>query len=72
MPAELVEILPGQPLQRKLNAQETPDLIKFACRSPVANAVSIASFGRQCLQLDAGGKLVGAIIIPLRCAQQPR
>ncbi|KXJ89668.1 ribonuclease H-like domain-containing protein [Microdochium bolleyi] len=58
MPAELVRIMPGQPLQRKLNAAETPELIKFACRSPVANAQSITSFGRQCLQLDASQKLL--------------
>ncbi|KAH7012525.1 ribonuclease H-like domain-containing protein [Microdochium trichocladiopsis] len=57
MPAEAVEIIPGQPLQRKLNARETPTLITFACRSPVANATSITTFGRKCLQLDNNEKL---------------
>lgn len=61
MPAEAVEIIPGQPLQRKLNAQETATLIKFACRSPVANAISITTFGRKSLQLDNNTKLVRVV-----------
>jgi len=57
MPAEAVEIIPGQPLQRKLNARETQNMITFACRSPVANATSITTFGRKSLKLDDSREL---------------
>ena len=52
MPAELVTILDGQPLRRKLTPNETRDMINFSCRSPFANATSISTFGRQVLGLD--------------------
>lgn len=50
-PAELVELIDGQPLRRKLTADETRDMIEFACRSPVANATSIVTTGRSALSL---------------------
>ncbi|KAI0009229.1 Piwi-domain-containing protein [Xylariaceae sp. FL0662B] len=58
MPAELVEILPGQPLLRKTTPDETAEMIEFACRSPWANATSIATIGRRTLGLDGNKKLL--------------
>lgn len=52
MPAELVDVLDGQPLRRKTTPNETRDMINFSCRSPFANATSIATFGRQVLGLE--------------------
>ncbi|KAI1173532.1 ribonuclease H-like domain-containing protein [Nemania sp. FL0916] len=52
MPADLVEIIDGQPLQRKTNPGETRDMILFACRSPFANATSVSEAGRKVLGLD--------------------
>lgn len=61
MPAELVEVVPGQAVRRKLNPLETSNMITIACRSPVANLTSIASVGRSTLQLDNNPKLVRRI-----------
>ncbi|KAI0864607.1 Piwi-domain-containing protein [Xylaria cubensis] len=52
MPAELVEVLDGQPVRRKTTAEETRSMITFSCRSPFANAKSISTYGRQVLGLD--------------------
>ncbi|KAI0539100.1 ribonuclease H-like domain-containing protein [Xylaria digitata] len=52
MPAELVEIIDGQPLRRKTTPDETRGMINFSCRSPYANATSISTYGRQVLGLD--------------------
>ncbi|KAI1416524.1 Piwi-domain-containing protein [Hypoxylon sp. FL1857] len=57
MPAELLEVIPGQVLKRKTTADETAQMILFACRSPVANATSIMSMGRRVLGLDGSPKL---------------
>lgn len=57
IPAELVEIIPGQPLRRKTNPAETAQMILSACRSPFANATSLTTIGRVCLNLDANPKL---------------
>ncbi|KAI1380391.1 Piwi-domain-containing protein [Hypoxylon crocopeplum] len=57
MPAELLEVIPGQPLTRKTTPDETAEMITFACRSPWANATSIAEMGRKCLGLDTSQKL---------------
>ncbi|OTB09514.1 hypothetical protein M426DRAFT_50484 [Hypoxylon sp. CI-4A] len=57
MPAELLEVIPGQPLARKTTPDETATMITFACRSPFANASSITSVGRQLLGLDNNSKL---------------
>ncbi|EMR72688.1 putative qde2-like protein [Eutypa lata UCREL1] len=57
MPAELVEVIPGQPLKRKTNPAETAQMILSACRSPFANATSITTIGRMCLKLDQNPKL---------------
>ncbi|KAI1259434.1 ribonuclease H-like domain-containing protein [Xylariaceae sp. FL1019] len=52
VPAELVEIIDGQPLRRKTTGDETTGMINFSCRSPFANATSIINTGRQVLGLD--------------------
>jgi eukaryotic translation initiation factor 2C len=52
MPAELVDVNPGQALRRKTTAEETRQMIEVACRSPAANALSITTFGRSVLGLD--------------------
>ncbi|KAI8635585.1 Piwi-domain-containing protein [Xylariaceae sp. FL1651] len=57
MPAEFVEVLDGQPLQRKTTADETRGMIDFSCRSPFANATSISTYGRQVLGLDISDAL---------------
>ncbi len=62
MPAELVEVIPGQPLKRKTNPAETAQMILSACRSPFANAMSLTTIGRACLNLDQNSKLVGDLI----------
>ncbi|KAI1141519.1 Piwi-domain-containing protein [Hypoxylon sp. FL0543] len=58
MPAELLEVIPGQVLKRKTLPDETAQMILFACRSPVANATSIMTMGRRVLGLDGNPKLV--------------
>ncbi|KAI1496693.1 ribonuclease H-like domain-containing protein [Biscogniauxia marginata] len=57
MPAELLKIIPGQPVLRKTTPDETRDMINFSCRSPVANATSIAAMGRTVLGLDGNKSL---------------
>ncbi|KAI0839762.1 Piwi-domain-containing protein [Hypoxylon sp. FL0890] len=57
MPAELLEVIPGQVLKRKTSPDETAQMILFACRSPFANATSIMSMGRRVLGLDGNPKL---------------
>lgn len=57
MPAELLEIIPGQTLKRKTTGEETAKMILFACRSPWANATSIMNEGRKCLGLDSNKAL---------------
>ncbi|KAI1437075.1 Piwi-domain-containing protein [Xylaria sp. CBS 124048] len=57
MPAEFVRILDGQAMKRKTNSDETRGMIEFACRSPFANATSIAKYGRQVLGLDTSENL---------------
>ncbi|KAL6409509.1 hypothetical protein AUP68_05884 [Ilyonectria robusta] len=54
VPAEFVEIQPGQSVKAKLMPRETTDMVNFACRSPYANAFSITNDGRGALGLDDG------------------
>ncbi|KAF7541061.1 hypothetical protein G7Z17_g12040 [Cylindrodendrum hubeiense] len=54
VPAEFVEIQPGQSVKAKLLPRETTDMVNFACRSPYANAFSITNDGRGALGLDDG------------------
>ncbi|KAK8069611.1 eukaryotic translation initiation factor 2C 3 [Apiospora phragmitis] len=52
IPAEFVTVKPGQAVRRKTTPEETREMIEFTCRSPFANATSIATLGRQSLGLD--------------------
>ncbi|KAK7408739.1 hypothetical protein QQX98_009096 [Neonectria punicea] len=52
VPAEFVEIQPGQSVKAKLMPRETTEMVNFACRSPYANAFSITNDGRGALGLD--------------------
>lgn len=42
-PAEVVSIISGQSVKAKLTMDETSEMLKFACRSPYANAFSLTS-----------------------------
>ncbi|KAI2628255.1 ribonuclease H-like domain-containing protein [Xylaria nigripes] len=52
MPAEFLRALPGQPLKRSINQDETRQMIEFSCRNPYDNAMSIWKAGRHALGLD--------------------
>ncbi|KAJ4312409.1 hypothetical protein N0V84_009945 [Fusarium piperis] len=52
VPAEFVEIQPGQSVKAKLTSRESTEMVNFACRSPYANALSITTDGRETLGLD--------------------
>ncbi|KAI0164196.1 ribonuclease H-like domain-containing protein [Xylariaceae sp. FL1272] len=77
VPAELVTIIDGQPLKRKTNGDETKEMINFSCRSPFANATSIATLGRQILGLDGGehltafGVKVGQSLLTVQARELP-
>jgi eukaryotic translation initiation factor 2C len=53
VPAEFVEILPGQSLKAKLSLNDQSAMINFSCRTASVNAMSITTGGRQLLSLDA-------------------
>lgn len=57
LPAEVCVMLPGQPVKRKLNSQQTQEMIKFACRTPAQNATSIVQDGKQVLSLKDNSTL---------------
>ncbi|KAL2150876.1 hypothetical protein VTH82DRAFT_7439 [Thermothelomyces myriococcoides] len=50
--AELCALVPGQPLKAKLSPQEQDSMIRFACRPPPDNALSVTTSARQLLALD--------------------
>ncbi|KAF5019913.1 hypothetical protein F66182_8075 [Fusarium sp. NRRL 66182] len=52
IPAEFVEIQPGQSVKAKLNSRESTQMVNFACRTPYANALSITTDARETLGLD--------------------
>ncbi|PGH12484.1 hypothetical protein AJ79_04228 [Helicocarpus griseus UAMH5409] len=49
LPAEVCEVLPGQPANAKLTPNQTQNMIKFAVKRPVENARSIVTNGSQAL-----------------------
>lgn len=51
LPSEACQVLPGQPLGKKLSPDATRLMIEFACRQPKANAESITGEGRKILCL---------------------
>jgi eukaryotic translation initiation factor 2C len=52
VPAEVIEIQPGQAIKASLTMDETTAMLDFACRSPYANALSISTASRQVLEVD--------------------
>ncbi|KAL7907166.1 ribonuclease H-like domain-containing protein [Trichoderma velutinum] len=52
IPAEMVEIQPGQAIKATLTMEETTAMLEFACRSPYSNALSISAASRQALDHD--------------------
>lgn len=52
VPAEMIEIQPGQSVKAALTMEETTAMLDFACRSPYANALSISTASRKALGLD--------------------
>ncbi|KAB5566569.1 post-transcriptional gene silencing protein QDE-2 [Coniochaeta sp. 2T2.1] len=52
VPAEFCTLVGGQPVKAKLDPTEQDAMIKFACRKPVDNAISITNNGRKVLGLD--------------------
>ncbi|KAL7810164.1 Piwi domain-containing protein [Trichoderma gracile] len=52
VPAELIEIQPGQSVKAALSMEETTAMLDFACRSPYSNALSISTASRKALGLD--------------------
>ena len=51
IPAECCQVLPGQASMKKLSADQTAAMIRFACRKPLLNAQSITFDGPQVLGL---------------------
>lgn len=77
MPAELVKVVEGQALRRKTTPGETDEMIRFACRSPFANATSVNDMGRRTLGLDGNDTLkdfgitVGGTMLTVRGRELP-
>lgn len=45
IPAEVAEVVSGQPFRNKLPDDTTSSMINFACNTPVDNATSIEKIG---------------------------
>ena len=52
LPAEVCEVLPGQPAGSKLSPAQTQQMIKFAVRGPAQNAQSIVMNGARVLGIN--------------------
>ncbi|KAF3937824.1 hypothetical protein ABW19_dt0206716 [Dactylella cylindrospora] len=83
MPAELCTVAPGQPYKGNLESENTAELIKFACRPPTRNALTITSAGIKALghapgtanQVMTGFKIKldpHMVIVPARILQAPQ
>ncbi|KEY66842.1 hypothetical protein S7711_05196 [Stachybotrys chartarum IBT 7711] len=51
-PAEYITIPAGQKVLARLTGEETTDMLRFACRTPFKNALSISTDSREILELD--------------------
>jgi eukaryotic translation initiation factor 2C len=51
MPAEYCNVLPGQSSMKKLSPDQTASMIRFACKRPHLNAMSITEDGLETLGL---------------------
>jgi eukaryotic translation initiation factor 2C len=52
LPAQVCEVMPGQPANAKLSPAQTQQMIRFAVRKPTYNAQSIVMSGGQLLGFD--------------------
>ena len=52
IPAEVCEVLPGQPAMSRLSPLQTAQMIKFAVCKPTLNAQAIASSGGRLLGFE--------------------
>ena len=52
LPAQVCEVLPGQPATAKLSPQQTAQMIRFAVRKPTYNAKDITTTGGRLLGFD--------------------
>lgn len=55
LPAEVCEVMPGQPYNRPLQPRQTQQMIRFAVRRPRENANSIVNQGFQTTGLSPEG-----------------
>lgn len=55
LPAQVCEILPGQPANSKLDAGQTQQMIRFAVQRPQENMAAIAGDGRATVGLTSPG-----------------
>ncbi|OJJ41764.1 hypothetical protein ASPWEDRAFT_285619 [Aspergillus wentii DTO 134E9] len=53
LPADVCQVLPGQPSNSKLSPSQTQRMIRFAVRKPAQNAQSIITSGVQTLGLES-------------------
>src|SRR4051812_35426868 len=53
LPAEACELLPGQVVKRRLDGNQTKEMLDFACRRPWLNGDSIVGDGKAVLGLNA-------------------
>ncbi|ELR02128.1 hypothetical protein GMDG_05287 [Pseudogymnoascus destructans 20631-21] len=53
MPVDCCMVIPGQTSMKKLDPDQTAEMIRFACRKPHLNAASITSDGLSVLGFDA-------------------
>lgn len=54
-PAEFCAVIPGQSVRAKLNSEETTIMLRFACRTPQENALSLIDDSRDILGHDDPG-----------------
>lgn len=52
LPAEVCEVIPGQPARTKLSSAQTQQMIRFAVRRPKHNAESIVTSGGSLLGFE--------------------
>lgn len=80
LPAEVCEILPGQPFRGKLSDEHTASMITAACKPPNVNAAAIVGAGLNELGFRQGTPLLGAFgisigsemaVVPGRILQAP-
>ncbi|KAH0832181.1 Piwi-domain-containing protein [Lanmaoa asiatica] len=61
VPAELCEILPGQPFRGRLDDQQTTLMLRFACKRPAENAQTILNQGFPQLGLTPNNQKLGEL-----------